>query len=336
MKSHAAYWAHIQKAFTQIISGDQAALAELNALVDAVRTSQLQQQHKPMSRLFSILGGIDAAHELGFRFGTQIPITAYGGLSLGVRIAPTFRDALKLIVKYHHGETPLVLYSYQESKTEGRLMVGFRCPIESRGEALLVSAVVSAVDAELLRITGKKHHIKRIELNLSSKGWESLYQKHLLVRPEIDHGVNAIVFDKETLDLPNSSADIGTFNEMIAEYERDQLLYEVPKSIVLQTTEQIMSRISDPPTIDCLAKFFGLSPRRLRSTLSREGTSYREIVRNCRVEYAAALLRNPASSISDVAFRLGFIDLSAFTHNFQRWTSLSPSSFRRNITAKTK
>jgi AraC-like DNA-binding protein len=40
-------------------------------------------------------------------------------------------------------------------------------------------------------------------------------------------------------------------------------------------------------------------------------------------------LRDPRHSISDVAFLVGFSEVSAFSRAFRRWTRESPAGFRR-------
>jgi AraC-like DNA-binding protein len=72
----------------------------------------------------------------------------------------------------------------------------------------------------------------------------------------------------------------------------------------------------------------------LRLVLAREKSSYQAIVRSCRVEYATALFRDPTISLSEIAHRLGYSDLSAFTHAFNRWTGCSPSRFRRELESR--
>jgi AraC-like DNA-binding protein len=53
-----------------------------------------------------------------------------------------------------------------------------------------------------------------------------------------------------------------------------------------------------------------------------------------RIERAMALLRDPASSVTEVGLRVGFESLGAFSRAFKAITSLSPSRYRqRRLTA---
>lgn len=46
---------------------------------------------------------------------------------------------------------------------------------------------------------------------------------------------------------------------------------------------------------------------------------------------ALNLLNNPALSLSEIAFSLGYADASAFSHAFRRWTGRTPRTLRRSI-----
>ncbi|MDP9141450.1 MAG: AraC family transcriptional regulator, partial [Pseudomonadota bacterium] len=286
--------AHAKRAFAQLPNCDAAMHTQLSKIVDDVAAAPHSEQHPLVGQLMSLLGGLPNARELGFMLGKQIPITAFGDLALGFKIAPTFSDAIRLVAKYHHREAPLVLYSYMETATEGRFTIGFRCPIDSKGEALLVSAAVGLIERELSRIAGHGGNLKEVQLTSSSAGWESAYHRHVSITPKTDRDTNTIVFDKAVLDLPNPIADADTFDGVVSEYEQKALLQDSITSPSVRIRELVMSNISDPPALGSLSKSLRLTQRQLRLALTRDGTNYQEIVKSCRVEYASALFRNPA------------------------------------------
>jgi AraC-like DNA-binding protein len=76
-----------------------------------------------------------------------------------------------------------------------------------------------------------------------------------------------------------------------------------------------------------------MSPRTLQRRLRDEGTSFREVHDNARREIASDLLADPSLSISEVADRLGFGDVSAFDTAFKRWAKRTPGAYRRGILA---
>jgi AraC-like DNA-binding protein len=71
-----------------------------------------------------------------------------------------------------------------------------------------------------------------------------------------------------------------------------------------------------------------MSERSLNRALAAEGTSYRELVAQLRQEMAARYLAQDRLGIAEVAFLLGFSELSAFYRAFKRWTGRTPAEFR--------
>ena len=80
-----------------------------------------------------------------------------------------------------------------------------------------------------------------------------------------------------------------------------------------------------------LARALGLSERTLARQLSAEGTSYQQIVNELRRDTAKSYLSDPALSIGQVAYLLGYSEQSAFTTAFRRWTGESPRTYRSAI-----
>jgi AraC family transcriptional regulator len=62
---------------------------------------------------------------------------------------------------------------------------------------------------------------------------------------------------------------------------------------------------------------FGLPPHRYLSSL--------------RMEKATSLLADPATSVTQIAFNLGFSETSSFTSAFRKHTGLTPTAYRRSL-----
>jgi AraC-like DNA-binding protein len=60
-----------------------------------------------------------------------------------------------------------------------------------------------------------------------------------------------------------------------------------------------------------------------------EGTTFREFLIQRRINRAMHLFDDPKASVTDVAFAVGFNDLSYFARVFRRFTGVSPSFYRQ-------
>jgi AraC-like DNA-binding protein len=78
-----------------------------------------------------------------------------------------------------------------------------------------------------------------------------------------------------------------------------------------------------------MARYVGLTARRLRSRLAREGTSPARLLREFRCAAACAALREGQKTVGAIAERLGYSESSAFQRAFKRWTGASPIAYAR-------
>jgi len=82
-------------------------------------------------------------------------------------------------------------------------------------------------------------------------------------------------------------------------------------------------------SIEEVARALATSPRTLQRRLRVEGVRFDTLSENVRASLAQAYLGDPALSISEVAYLIGFSESSAFSRAFRRWTGRTPRVFRR-------
>jgi len=77
-----------------------------------------------------------------------------------------------------------------------------------------------------------------------------------------------------------------------------------------------------------IAQRLGLSQRTFARRLSSEGLTFSEVLEGLRTDLAKRHLADKNLSISEIAWLLGYQEVSAFTHAFKRWTGKSPKEIR--------
>lgn len=334
MQIQPSFWLALKRLCTQHLGEDDALRRQVEGMIERIPDSSRGDQHQMMAGLATMLACRPNGIELGFRIGGRVPVTAFGVLSLGILTAPTVGHALRFVAGFCHMGMPLIDFGYRETASEGRFTIGFRCPIDGAGEALVVAMCAAVIETEVARRSGRAGNFMRLELTPSSKGAEASYRKSLSLTPHTDGSTNTLVIGRAVLDVPNLHADIDTFNSVVnACTERAAAeLGEAP--LQDRVREVIMTGIGAPLSLERLAKRLDLTPRQLRVRLEKERTSYQAIIRECRTEYASAMLRNASLSLSPIADRLGYSDTSAFSHAFYRWTGKSPSAFRTEMQSR--
>jgi len=76
------------------------------------------------------------------------------------------------------------------------------------------------------------------------------------------------------------------------------------------------------------ARSLGMSQRTFARRLKSEGLSFAGILHELRYDLARTYLRETSSSISTIAWLLGYQEVSSFTHAFKRWSGQTPRQAR--------
>jgi len=82
------------------------------------------------------------------------------------------------------------------------------------------------------------------------------------------------------------------------------------------------------PSAGDVAATLGLSDRSLRRALQAEGLNYGGVRDRCLRRVAEQALSDPSRTIAEVAWLLGYSEVSAFHRAFRRWTGHTPRQFR--------
>jgi len=97
-------------------------------------------------------------------------------------------------------------------------------------------------------------------------------------------------------------------------------------------TQFIEEHMSDDISLATLAGVVGLSPFHfVRAFKQSFGLPPHRYLSTLRMEQAKSLLANPAMSVTQIGFTLGFSETSSFTTTFRKHTGLTPTAYRRGL-----
>jgi AraC-like DNA-binding protein len=112
------------------------------------------------------------------------------------------------------------------------------------------------------------------------------------------------------------------------------LLRGVPAARLQTIKEDILKLLPEEISVHEIAVRHSLSPRYIRMLFERDGTTLTEFVRDQRLSRSRQILLNPQAqhfSISEIAYSVGFNDLSHFNRLFRRRFGCSPGEMRRAL-----
>jgi AraC-like DNA-binding protein len=130
--------------------------------------------------------------------------------------------------------------------------------------------------------------------------------------------------------MPVVSADPYLSKFLITHFE--EVLSDRPKTrgSFQSSVENIIVPILPHGTVRVseIASRLGMSQRSLARRLSLEGQTFSDVLEGIRSNLAERYLTEEDLSISQIAWLLGYKEVSALTHAFKRWTGTTPREAR--------
>jgi AraC-like DNA-binding protein len=145
---------------------------------------------------------------------------------------------------------------------------------------------------------------------------------------------NAMLMEREFLDRTIPAADHRLYG-ILSRYLDDVLLRIPPEDGLVATIRKAIgeSLKDGPPKLAGVAKSLALSPRTLQRRLDKQGLDFKKLVHDTRRQFALEYLRDQENTLTQIAFLLGYSEVSAFNRAFKRWTGSTPLDYRRKQAA---
>ena len=300
-------------------------LADLDRMLDVAR----------IVALFDAAARESGDDCFGLHLGEHYDFAAMGALTYAVLNAPTVETALRNFERY--GRTHV---------TGGAGIV-----VERDGAEARLAYDVGSADREICRQHAEGAALVGVKLlrRLVGPDWRPRHVLFGHARPR-DTGEHArllgaplrfgapvmaaVTFPAADLERPVPGADRGLLP--IVERHLDELLASGAASDdwVDGVRGAIVASVCDgPPGIAAIAKRLGLSVRTLQRRLGEEGVVFKTLVDEIRRDLALRYLASGKSDLTEIAFLLGYSELSAFDRAFRRWTGSTPRAFARRALA---
>jgi len=141
---------------------------------------------------------------------------------------------------------------------------------------------------------------------------------------------NALVIEQEFIQRQVPAAD-SRLCQILQRY-LEQVLADIPREdAVVASIRKAMAETmrEGDPTIARVAKKIALSPRTLERRLMERGTRFKQLIDDTRRRFAINYLKDNGHTLTQIAFLLGYSEVSAFNHAFKRWTGSTPLKYRQ-------
>ena len=156
--------------------------------------------------------------------------------------------------------------------------------------------------------------------------YESFFKSPVRFRMD----ANRLLLKRRDFKRRNEAADRRLY-EILRLRMEDLLPHEESDDLVGKVREEVARLLSEGAPLAEVAKRLGVGARTLQRRLRDRGLGFNGIVDDVRRERSFLYLQREDLTVSEIAFRLGYSEASAFDRAFRRWSGTSPLQFRRGV-----
>jgi len=242
----------------------------------------------------------------------------------------TVRNGIDHIIRYYKIARGLTTVSGWE---DGKyFFVTFDLKAPKKIKHHIVEKFFVSCTSLLRKLTETEFNPVEIQFEHPEPSYLSEYYRILCCPIHFNHHENVMCLDKKFLDIkyPSHNPDI---HQILCSHAEDILNgYLKDHSLKNRVRHTIIDQLHEGTvSINMMSDQFQISRWTLNRRLSKEGTSFQDILSQTRKELALEHLKNSRFTNLEVASLLGFADPYSFPKAFRKWTGQSPLEYRKEL-----
>lgn len=274
---------------------------------------------------------------LGLFVGQRFGAATHGMVGAAAVHASTVRQALDVVERFSKLRGSLVEIADDIGSEHGRVILTATIPLGEIERSVLEAVVVSLKNL-FEDVTMGACTVSEVVFSFAAPEYAALARDVFGCEVRYGQPWTGFAAPAAVLDLPLKLADPAAFQEAadICQRELQRIAANASwgarlRRVFLETQDR-----SGFPSLQVAARILHVTARTLHRRLIDEGTSYREQLDAVRHTLALEHLQSRRLGLQEIAYRLGYTDLSNFRRAFKRWQGQSPSEFRACSTVATK
>ncbi len=261
---------------------------------------------------------------LGLHHGASVPLGAYDALDYAASLSTTFGDALDRVVRFHR----ILCDAWDVAKEIDGETVRFRRL--KRTPPLEAEAFPAVLVARGRMVAGADFSPQ--EVRFAHESHAALKPYTAFFRCPVRHGCTSTEVSFRAIDLarPASGANPG-LSGVLDRYMTSMLGRLPHREPFVESVHEAVARLikdGHRPRLASVAAKLRTSPRTLQRRLEEHDTTYFAVVEEVRRALGERLVADRRLSLSEIAFLLGFSDISGFRRAYKAWTGHNPSAAR--------
>ncbi|MBU3916917.1 AraC family transcriptional regulator [bacterium] len=295
---------------------------ELSPLI--LENPELVITHESFLRLLNLAARETGSEYFGFLLSKHVDISVLGSIGLLLQHSDTVEDALQSFIRYYPTR-------FQDSipaiKVDGDLAYFYFHIKGTSGDLKQHRYLATGIGLMLMKfLCGDTW--KPIGFYSSEKTPANLHEITQFFEAPIRFGQDKNLMIFKASDLKKKIAgNTGQLKRYI-QPQIDEMENQLPMDIVSNTEYLIRILLHDGNCqIENITSLLSTNERSLQRKLKASGTSFRQLVEKVRKSIAKQQLLHSDLSNSQLAYLLGYSELSAFTRAFKRWFGVAPSKW---------
>lgn len=280
-------------------------------------------------RIWNAIVDATGREDIGLVCGQRFPTQAIGMLGFVMANAPTMRVALEMCCTYQKviGDSMGIVCDAGSDTTTIRIEQWSPWHDTLRYTVdLLMAAAPSWGSANS---TGPVRPL-RVGFHYERPADVSPYETLFAPAPVVfGTDVSHQIYANDVLDQPI----VGANRELFSVFE-DKVQHlignlEGRDSWAFRTRQRILSSLKGAaPSVETVALELAVSVRKLQQRLAEEDTSFSQLLSDARRDLAQEFLKAGEVGNDEIAYLLGYSEVSVFSRSFKNWTGMTPSAFK--------
>jgi AraC-like DNA-binding protein len=269
----------------------------------------------------------------GLHFGENFNPKDLGPLAYVVLNSPTVTDAIENSRRYFHIHNEAAELSFN---VEGqRAYLRFKLADSATDPRRQHNEYAMTVLLNTLRlIAGSTWGPIEVQFAHATPPRTSEHLRIFRAPVLFDCPTNGLVIDSEFVARQVPAADPRLYR--ILKQHTQRVLDSMPRdtALVAELRKAIAESLREgDPKLVRVVKKLAMTPRTLERRLKEHDLVFRDLLDDTRRRMGMEYLRNRKHTLTEIAFLLGYSEVSAFNRAFRRWTGSTPLKYRRNVHA---
>ena len=265
---------------------------------------------------------------LGLQVGLGYHLSAYGILGYGLMCSATGAEALTLAQQYLPLTYAFAAIAHQRDGEFDHLSFEPPAELDPAVQRFVAERAMGAASRLPHDVIGEGFRLTALCLRARARPEQPCLPPVYGAAPEMGAKADRLSFRHAELQRPLPQANpvtVAMCRQMCGELIEQRRARYGTAALV----RHYLDRLPAPVSLGEMARLLNASEQPLKRWLQDEGCSFRGLLAASRQARAEQLLADERLSLTDIADRLGFSDLSTFSQTYKRWTGMTPSAARK-------